>query len=168
MSLLRPPGMGVPYNASSQALTPAGWVTQRGYFTLPIQALMNGEASLVNQGSGDQFLANNNRNIWRFDLTGFTEFVLTARVVTGSASANNPRIMLRYRTTFSTTIGDWSSSQNIGTSEGSCSMASAGVIQSAWVPLVSGAKADVFIACIQNGGDGTADPALANVYAVFR
>lgn len=136
--------------------------------TLPIHADATANITLTNQVSTDQFLGNSNRNIYRVDLTGYSEVRLTARVITGSASANSPRIVLRYRTAFSTTIGNWTSTQDIGSSEVSCSMTTAGVIMSSWISLVSGAKADVYLSVIQTGGDATADPVLGPIYACFR
>jgi hypothetical protein len=42
------------------------------------------------------------------------------------------------------------------------------VTVSSWVDLVAGAKADVFLRAVGEGGDGAVDPVLVNVYAQFR
>ena len=121
--------------------------------------------TLTNQANGAAFLASNNRNIARFDLTGYTQCKLIGRVVTGSASANSPRITLKYSTSFTTTVGNYS---DIGTSAVNVSMTTAGVIDSGWINLASAAKADVYITVTQDGGDGVADPALGIITAYFK
>ena len=42
------------------------------------------------------------------------------------------------------------------------------VVSSAWINLVAGAKADVFIGLIGSGGDGALDPAFGSIVAQFR
>lgn len=121
--------------------------------------------TLTNQVSGEQFLANSNRNITKLDLTRFSEVRLISRVLTNSASVNNPRLRVRYSTTFTTTLGSMS---DIGTSEVAAGMGSTGISDSGWIPLAAGAKGDVFVAVTQIGGDGTADPVLGQVSVQFR
>ena len=137
--------------------------------TLAIHADATNNVTLTNQVSGEQFLANNNRNIRREDLTNYTEARLVARVVTGSASANSPRIRLMYDLVsggFSTVIGNYTNAAASG--EVSCSLTTAGVIDSGWVALAAGALADVYLAVTQIGGDGGADPAIGNVTLYIR
>lgn len=134
--------------------------------SLPFHAEGDGGVTLTSQSSTTQFFSNNNRNITRGDLTLYTQARLVARVQTGSASANSPRLILRYRSgAFSTTVGDYS---DIGTSEVACSLTSTGVIDSGWIDLASGAKADVLITMVQTGGNGSASPVLGTVIAYFR
>jgi len=132
---------------------------------LTLHANGAGALTRTDQVSGAAFMNGNDRNIWQVDLTNFTQVRLSIRVTTGSASANNPRVRLRYHTAFSTTIGDYS---DIGTSEVACSLASTGVITSSWIDLASGAKADIFLIASEIGGDGAADPVYASVAAHFR
>jgi hypothetical protein len=121
--------------------------------------------ALTNQANALQFLAASDRHVLRADLSGYAEARLVVRVTTGSASQNTPRLMVRYRTVFSTTPADY---LLLATTEVSCSLTSTGVVSSAWLPLVAGAKADVFLAVLQDGGDGVADPAVGAVTVQFR
>ena len=132
----------------------------------PLHADGSSNLTLTNQANSEQFLGNSNRNIVKLDLTNYTDVRLRIRVAVGSASVNNPRVYLEYRaTTFSTTIGDYLA---IGASAVNVSLTTAGWVETAWIALVAGAKADVWIALLQNGGDAAADPALGNAYVEFR
>lgn len=137
-----------------------------GCLTVPFHADATANVTLTNQAAADGFLAGSNRNIIKADLTGYTQCRLLARVVTQSASAASPRIRLRYKAgAFSTTLTDYI---QIGDSDVTCSLTAAGLIDSGWVNLVAGAKADVLLTISQLGGDGVADPALGMVVAQFR
>jgi hypothetical protein len=78
---------------------------------------------------------------------------------------NSPRLYVEYSTTFTTTVGSF---LDIGVSPVSASMSTATYVVSNWIDLVEGARADVFFTVLQNGGDGTADPALGPVSVEFR
>jgi len=132
---------------------------------VPIHSDGSAAITMTNQANSEQFLGNSNRIITKVDLTHYTQVRLITRVVTGSASANSPRVYAEYHTAFSTTIGNY---VGIGTSTVNCSLTSTGLIDSGWIDLADGAKADVFIAVLQNGGDATADPAVGGVYLHFR
>ena len=121
--------------------------------------------ALTNQANAEQFLTNGSHVIRKADLTSYTQVRLLVRVTTGSASANNPRIYLEYFTSFSTTVSNYLA---IGASAVNCSLTAAGLIDSGWINLVAGAKADVFLAVLQNGGNASADPALSWVAAQFK
>ncbi len=150
-------------NGTWQAVRMGNAPTQ---MSLPFHTEGDGGVTLTDQSSTTQFFANSNRNITRADLSLYTQARLVARVTTGSASANTPRLILRYRNgAFSTTVGDYS---DIGTSAVSTSLASTGVIDSGWVDLASGAKNDVLVTLVQIGGDGAADPVVGTVMAYFR
>lgn len=126
-----------------------------------------GNVTLTSQASAEQFLSNSNRNVVKVDLTNKSQCRLMVRVITGSASANDPRIRLRYKTTsYSDTIGDYS---EIGETEVSCSMATNNtLIDSGWIDIVEGAKADVYVCVSQIGGDASASPVIASIHAQFK
>lgn len=150
-------------NGAWQAVRMGNAPTQ---FGVAFHAEGDGGVTLTDQASAAQFFANSNRNITKADLSLYTQCRLIARVTTGSASANTPRLILRYRNgSFSTTVGDYS---DIGTSEVDCPLVSTGVIDSGWIDLAAGAKNDVLLTVVQIGGDGAADPAVANLQAHFR
>ena len=102
----------------------------------------------------------------RLDLSTFTEVKFQIGVPTGSASANTPKAILRYFTSYSTTTTDY---LNIGTSEVSCSLTTAGIIETAWIPLAAGAiGTNKFLRILISGGDGVADPMTGIATAFFR
>jgi hypothetical protein len=122
-------------------------------------------ATLTNQANSEQFLANSNRNIMLADLTNYTQVRLLSRVVTGSASANTPRVYVEYSTSFTTTVGSYAT---IGSSAVENSLTTAGYVDSGWINLATGAKAEVYVTILQNGGDAAADPALGPTIVRFR
>jgi hypothetical protein len=175
------PGIGVPVGGTTgQVLAKIDgtnynteWVTPAGgsgpILTIPIQSNAGANLALTNQAVAENFLAASNRNITRNTLTGYTEARLVARVITGSASANSPRLRVMYDLVsggFSTAIGNYTSIANSG--EVSCSLTTAGVIDSGWVAISATAQADVYLAVSQIGGDAGADPALGPVTLFFR
>lgn len=120
---------------------------------------------LTNQANAEQFLGNTSRDIHKVDLTNYTQVRLLVRVGSGSASPNSPRVYAEYAPAFTTTLGDYLA---IGASAVNCSIAATGLIDSGWINLVAGAKADVFITILQNGGNGSADPALGPIAVQFK
>lgn len=147
------------YNPGGGAVTPTA-------VAVPIHADATANVTLTNQAATEQFLANNNRNIHRLDLSGATEVRLVARVVTGSASTANPRLRVRYATAFTTTAASYA---DIGTSEVAVSLSLSGTVDSGWVALAEDARVNpCFVAVTQLGGDGVADPAVANVVLWVR
>lgn len=136
--------------------------------TLPVNG--SAAATLTNQVVGAEFFLSTNRNIFRYDLTGYTSIRIIGRVSVGSASANTPRLKVMYDLVsggFSTAIGNFA---EIGTggAEVSISLTNTGVIDSGWVALLSTAKADCYLTVCQIGGDGTADPSLGYVNVHVR
>ena len=146
--------------------TPAGGGGGGSLVSLAIHADATANVTLTNQAVAEQFLANNNRNIHKLDLSAANDIRLVARVVTGSASVNSPRLRVRYATVFTTTVATY---LDIGTSEVACSLTSTGIADSGWIPIAAGAKlASCFVAVMQIGGDAAADPALGQVVLWVR
>lgn len=122
--------------------------------------------TLTDQLQAAAFLANSSTHIHRVDLTHMAQVRVVGRVTSlGGGSANNPRLVLKYRTAFSTTVGDYA---DIGTSEVAMLINATGVNASGWVDLAAGAKADVFVAMTSIGGDGVADPVVGHLQAQYR
>lgn len=144
---------------------PQGPAGGGGQLLVPFHAAADSAVTMTNQANSEQFLANSNRNIIKADLTDYTECRLTTRVNTGSASVNSPRVYLQFHTSFTTTVATYS---DCAATPVSCSLTNTGLIDSGWMSLVAGAKADVFLTVMQNGGDGAADPAVGPVIAYFR
>jgi hypothetical protein len=123
-------------------------------------------STLTDQANAEAFYTQANGMIHLVDLTLFRQVRLLVRVGTGSASTNTPRLRVRYKTgAFSTTVGAFS---DIGTSEVSCSLTTATTLASSWIDLAAGAKADVWVAVTQLGGDSGADPAISLVNVQYR
>lgn len=134
-------------------------------FLIPFYTDAGVNLAFTNQAVAEQFLANSNRNITKADLANYTQVRIISRVVVGSASVNTPRIILKYHTAFTTTIGTF---VDIGTSAVLASLTTVGLIDSGWINLAAGAKADVFLTVTMIGGDAAADPALGMLVAQFK
>jgi hypothetical protein len=108
--------------------------------------------------SNISFFASSNTYVTKMDLTGKKRARLHGRVSTAGTGSSVLRV--RYALTFTTTA---SSYLTMGSSEIEISLSATGHFDSGWINLVTGAKADVFIALLTNGGDGAADPVLNQV-----
>lgn len=129
---------------------------------VPIHSDATASITLTNHPSTEQFLANNNRNITVLDLSAATRMRLVARVVTGSASPNSPRLRVRYATAFGTNLASY---LDAGTTEIAASLTTAGVIRSAWTDIAVGAKlVSAFVAVTQIGGNGATSPVVGNCF----
>ncbi len=120
--------------------------------------------AITNVAAALQFFQNTNSYIVKVDLTSFTDVrLLTVRGGAGGASAT---MELYYKTTYSGTVTDYAA---IASPSASVSLTNGSVyLDSGWQPLVAGAKAEVFVALITQGGDGAADPNFGNIVAEFR
>lgn len=153
---------GVPASNVSASGGGSGTMTD----VVSFQAVASANLTLTNQAQAAQFLGNSNRNIQRVDLSDKTHVRMSARIVTGSASVNTPRIYVQYSTAFTTTVGSY---LDIGTSACELSLTTAGALITDWIPLAAGAiGTERYITIKQDGGDGVADPALAGVQVYFK
>jgi hypothetical protein len=101
----------------------------------------------------------------KVDLTNYTQvrFIVNKQGTAGSAGS---KAVLRYHTSFSTTASTYS---DIGTSAVEVAVTGTNtVLDSGWIDLASGAKADVFIIPLGYGGDGVTDPAFGAISAQFK
>lgn len=129
--------------------------------------LVSAPLILTNALQADGFIAADNSYICKADLRGMTQVRLTGIVKTVSASANSPRIQLRYSAAYTTTVASFvimgktsvEFSLFTGSNDG----------DSGWIDLVEGAKINsCYLGLFNIGGDGAADPAINNVIAHFR
>lgn len=121
--------------------------------------------TLTNMALALGFLGSSHRYATKVDLTNFTQVRLLVNKQ-GTAGAAASKIILRYITAFSTTVGSW---LDIGSSEVSCAInVQNTVIASAWINITALAKADVFVTAVMSGGDGVLDPVIGNVVAQFK
>lgn len=111
------------------------------------------------------FIGGNIRMVQRLDLSNYTE-VRFMVFKAGGAGAASSKLILRYRTTISTTAANW---LDIGTSEVSVAINVMNTfLETAWINLVAEAQADVFVSVMGEGGDGVLDPVFGSVVAQFR
>jgi hypothetical protein len=121
--------------------------------------------TLTNMLAALGFFNASHRYATKVELTNFTQVRLVVNKQ-GTAGAAASKIILRYRTAFDATAANW---LDIGASEVSCAInVQNTVVASAWINLVAGAKADVFICPLMSGGDGVLDPIIGNVVAEFK
>jgi len=150
--------------SASSARTNLGFSSVEETLLLPFACNAASGVTLTNHAETGEFFANSNRNVFRIDLTGYDRVRISCRVTTASASVNSPRLRVRYRTAFSTTLSNYS---DIGTSEVAASLSSTGHASSSKISLAAGAKADVWVTVEQIGGDGAEDPVVAAVAVEF-
>jgi hypothetical protein len=114
----------------------------------------------------EQFLKNLNINIQIADLSTYSQVRMFCRIYTTSASSRSPRLIAKYHTSYTTTVGTYS---DIGVSEVSCSMASYTLVNSGWIDLADGAMIDdCYITVTQIGGDSSATPRISSLFMEFR
>jgi len=129
--------------------------------------LITAPLTLTNALQADGFVVADNSYIWEVDLKGFKQVRLTGIVKTVSASANSPKIQLRYSATYTTTVASF---VIMGATSVEFSMfTGAASADSGWIDLVEGANIDsCFLGLFNIGGDGAADPVINSVAAHFR
>jgi len=134
------------------------------YFAIPILANL----AWTNQPVALSFwllTASTAAHIEKIDLTSYTQCRLKAHK-RGTAGASGAKLILRYRTAFSQAVADYS---NVGTSEVSVAInVQNSLLDTGWINLVAGAKAEVFVTLLGSGGDGALDPVFGTVVAEFK
>ena len=119
----------------------------------------------TNMPAAVTFFSGSHRHVTRADLTNYSQvrFVVNKQ---GTAGQSGSKLILRYRTAFSTTVGNYS---DIGASEVSVAVDTTNtVLSTAWTDLAAGAKADVFVCIAGSGGNGTIDPIFGSISAQFK
>lgn len=92
-----------------------------------------------------------------FDLTNYVTLRVYAGVSVLSASVNNPRIYAQY----STNAGGAWNTIGTGLTDNMISLSSTGNAKSTtWITIPVGARADVLLRIVTDGGDGAADPLI--------
>jgi Major tropism determinant N-terminal domain/Collagen triple helix repeat (20 copies)/Phage tail repeat like len=106
------------------------------------------------------------KNVQRVDLTSYTQVRLMVNKQ-GVAGAAASKLILRYKTApFTQVVANYS---NIGVTEVSVAVNVTNTyLDTGWIDLAEGAKADVFIDLLGSGGDGTLDPVFGTITAVFK
>lgn len=135
------------------------------YIQLDVHAEADANATWTNMPSAEAFLFGSWRSIHKIDLSESSQVRLVV-VKLGTAGNSGAKFMAKYRTGFSTTVGNYS---NLGTSEVSVAVDTTDVVlDSGWVDISSGAKGDVFVVITGSGGNGTIDPLFGNISLQFK
>jgi hypothetical protein len=114
-----------------------------------------------------QFFDSSSAYVTQIDLTDYNQVRLIVNKQ-GTAGATGSKLLVRYQATTGTPFDETLYSA-IGSSEVSVAVDTTNtIITSSWINLVSGAKADVWVALMGIDGDTTADPVFGNIYAEFR
>jgi hypothetical protein len=106
------------------------------------------------------------KGVTKADLSAFTQVRLLVNKQ-GTAGAAASKLILRYKASpFTQTVANYA---DIGTSEVSVATnVQNSFLETEWINLAAGAKADVFVALVGSGGDGALDPAFGAVVAEFK
>ncbi len=153
--------------AAPAGTTPNHPNTPYHYMCIPFIADATANTTLTDMASAEDFLAASGRGITMCDLAYFTHCRLVVRRMSGSAAAGSPSISLQYATSQPTstfTGSEWTPSGASVVITGTNT-----TLDSDWVAMPGGMTIDdVFLACVQAGGDGAADPVIGSVRAYFR
>lgn len=139
-----------------------------GQDTVDLDLLLIGTAvTLTNALQADGFVNADSGYITVADLRPFRQVRLLGRVGTVSASANSPKIQLRYSTSWTTTVGSFA---QLGASSVEFSMFTGATMgNSGWIDLAAAARVETcYLGLFNIGGDGAADPVISQVRAQFR
>ena len=134
-----------------------------------IHAEVDAAATFTNMPAADTFLFSSHRHVTMVDVSGFTQVRLKVNKQ-GTAGQTGAKLILRYSSTFSTTVGNYS---DIGTSEVSVDIDTTNsYLDSGWIDLnddvLSVDGDDIFLAVVGNGGNATLDPTFGNISVSFR
>jgi hypothetical protein len=125
--------------------------------------MSSGVINLTNQAAAVGIIGTT--AVTKVNLTNYTQIRLCA-LKANLAGAAGSILGIRYITAYSTTAASY-----LAISSPVCEVSLAGssvFLDSGYLNLVAGAKADVFIALVAEGGDGVADPNFGNVVVYFR
>lgn len=147
-----------------------GWASQGVYApqkTFTIHADAGANWAFTNSPLAERFVGNSTRAVFLVDLAGYSQVRVRTNVMVSSASAGTPTYRLRYYTGYSGTFANY---LQLGASAHvDISLANVGAVDTGWIDMAAGAKADgVAIASCELGGDGALDPALGATDILFR
>ncbi len=133
--------------------------------TLRVTMFAGNSVTWTNMPAAAAIFAGNTSYIQKADLTNFTQCRLLVNK-TSVAGAAASILEIEYSTTYTQTAASYLS---ISTVPATVAVNVANEYRdSGWQTLVAGAKADVFLAVIGSGGNGTLDPQFGHVVVEFR
>jgi hypothetical protein len=157
-----PVGSGLILSAGVLTATGGGGVSQM------IVPLVSDGAGITwtNMPSAVTFFGGSHRFATKINLTDYTQVRLIVNKQ-GTAGAASSIVRLRYRTAFDATVGNWLQIGESASVQVAVNVTNT-VLDSGWINLATGAKADVFVVLDGSGGDGVLDPVFGSLVAQFR
>jgi hypothetical protein len=120
----------------------------------------------TNMPSAVTFFGGSHRFATKINLTDYTQVRLIVNKQ-GTAGAAASIVRLRYRTAFDATVSNWLQIGESASVQVAVNVTNT-VLDSGWINLATGAKADVFVVLDGSGGDGVLDPVFGSLVAQFR
>ena len=115
--------------------------------------------------TGDNFFNESSAYSQFADLSSYTQVRILVNRQGGSGSTN-AKLVAKYRTSYSTTVGDFS---DIGTSEVSANINSNNTYTTSnWINLANAARTNVYLAIIGSGASGNPSPTFGSIVLEFR
>lgn len=156
---------GVSKRATAQAIANLGGATSQRTAHIVLSSC---QSVWTNQPSGLSVFLNSTANTPEqsnvyVSLSQYLECRLTAFVAVAGASGS--RLIIRYGAAYNPNASNY---LDMSATPVAASIAAVGVSNSGWLPLVVGARADVIISLMGDGGDATLDPRVYGVVAEFR
>lgn len=160
-------GIGTGLTVSGGNLNAGGGGSSRP-MSITLHSNATANITLTNQPNSEQFLSNSSRNVRLVDFTGYDSVKISFRTITGSASVNSPRIKLEYATSFGSVLSDYTEIGASSTEVSAAISTTNDLTDSGWIALTAAAKAEIYIALMQDGGDGVEDPAIATITVTVK
>lgn len=135
--------------------------------TVAIHSNASAVATWTNMPAADTFLFGSHRHIVPVDTTGFTEVRLKVNKQ-ATAGATGSKLIVRFATTFSTSVGNYA---DIGINEVSVPINTTNtVLESGWIGINPDVPpdGDIFVAIVGSGGNGAIDPQFGTISVSFH
>lgn len=119
----------------------------------------------TNMPVAETFFNGSSAYVQKADLTKYTQVRFTVMKL-GVAGSTNAVLRLRYRATYDATPTNWNA---LGTSDVALQVnGTTAFLDTGYINLAAGAKADVLVCLTGAGGDAVADPTFGAIVAEFR
>lgn len=133
---------------------------------IPFSAAGNASVTFTDMPAAATLLgASTGRNVWKADLTGYTDCKFVSQV--GTAGPVSSLAEIKYTSSYSTTVGNYAQLGN-ATPITNALQPGATVYDSGWVAIVEAAKGVVYLGMVTTGGDGALDPTMGNSILTCR
>ena len=145
-----------------------GWKRSAGQMVFPTHASNTAGWTLTNQPNSEEFLLSTARCAFALDLSNFSQFRISVQIIAGSASPNSPRLYPRYANAYSLTASDYVNPLGANGDVNISLVTGSTLVVTPWTDLAEGAKGEIIVTLLMNGGDGVEDPSGAHTSWQFR